>query len=109
MDFRSASPKAVCEELGERLKQARLNANLTQAEVATMAGLSRKVVQGAESGKAQMESFVAIMSALYLVDQLDCFLPKQEISPIQLAKLEGKKRLRASGTKAPKAGEPPKW
>lgn len=31
------------------------------------------------------------MAALNLLEQLDLFLPKQDISPIQLAKLQGKK------------------
>ncbi|MAS26261.1 MAG: transcriptional regulator, partial [Oceanospirillaceae bacterium] len=45
------SPQAVCGELGERLKQARLNRDLTQSEVADMAGISRKLVLNAEKGK----------------------------------------------------------
>ncbi|WP_417559463.1 helix-turn-helix transcriptional regulator [Marinomonas sp.] len=91
------SASALSEELGERLKQARLNLNLTQSEVAALAGVARKTVLNAEKGKVQLEVFVAIMIALNLTDQLNLFLPKQEISPLQLAKLEGKKRQRASG------------
>jgi len=34
MKFENMSPVAIAEELGNRLKQARLNADLTQAEVA---------------------------------------------------------------------------
>ena len=41
------SPAAIAETLGERLKQARLNHDMTQAEVAALAGLSRKVVLNA--------------------------------------------------------------
>ncbi|WP_225815273.1 helix-turn-helix transcriptional regulator [Photorhabdus antumapuensis] len=88
---------AIAEELGERLKQARLNNDLTQAEVAELSGVTRKTVLNAEKGKVQLEIFVAIMAALNLTEQLDLFLPKQNISPIQLAKLQGKKRQRASG------------
>lgn len=87
---------AIAEELGERLKQARLNQNLTQSEVAEFAGVARKTVINAEKGKAQLDIFIAIMQALDLTDQLDLFLPKQTISPIQLARLQGKKRQRAS-------------
>ena len=36
------SAAALSEELGERLKQARLNLNLTQSEVAALAGVARK-------------------------------------------------------------------
>ena len=91
------SPSAIAEMLGDRLKLARLNADLTQKEIAERAGLSRKVVLNAEKGKAQLETFVAIMIALNLEEQLDLFLPPPIISPIQLAKLQGKQRQRASG------------
>jgi putative transcriptional regulator len=88
---------AMAEEIGERLKQARLNQDLTQSDVAGLAGVARKTVINAEKGNAQLEIFIAIMMALDLTDQLDLFLPKQAISPLQLAKLQGKKRQRASG------------
>lgn len=86
----------ITQKLGERLKQTRLNKNLTQLEVATLAGVARKTVINAEKGKAQLEIFVAIMLALDVVEQLDVFLPKPDISPLQLAKLQGRKRQRAS-------------
>lgn len=86
----------ITQKLGERLKQTRLNKNLTQLEVATLTGVARKTVINAEKGKAQLEVFVAIMLALDVVEQLDVFLPKPDISPLQLAKLQGKKRQRAS-------------
>lgn len=88
----------ITQKLGERLKQTRLNKNMTQLEVATLAGVARKTVINAEKGKAQLEVFVGIMLALDVVEQLDVFLPKPSISPLQLAKLEGKKRQRASKT-----------
>ena len=103
------SPAAIIEELGGRLKQARLNADFTQAEVASLAGVSRKAVLNAEKGKTQLETLVAIMLALNLSDQLDQFLPLQNISPIQLAKLQGRKRQRASGQRKTKEQEPPEW
>ncbi len=97
MGVQNTSPVAIAKELGERLKQARLNNDMTQSDVAALVGLTRAVVSNAEKGKAQLASFVAIMVALNLTEQLDRFLPKQDISPIQLSKLQGKKRQRASG------------
>ncbi|SFR60332.1 helix-turn-helix transcriptional regulator [Thiomicrospira sp. ALE5] len=97
MGFEAKSAAAVAEALGERLKQARLNQNRTQAEVAMFVGVSKKTILNAEKGKAQLDVFVAILQALDLVEQLDRFLPPQLISPIQLAKLQGQQRQRASG------------
>jgi DNA-binding XRE family transcriptional regulator len=103
------SASALTEELGERLKQARLNRNMTQSELARLAGVARKTVLNAEKGKAQLEIFIAIMIALELTGQLDLFLPKQEISPLQLAKLQGRKRQRASGQRREKEGDKAEW
>ncbi len=75
------SPSAIAAELGERLKQARLNRNKTQGEVAELAGVTRKTVCNAEKGQTQLETFVSIMSALDLLGHLDLFLPKQIVSP----------------------------
>lgn len=109
MNTLSKSPSAIAEELGERLRQARLNSDLTQVEVAERAGVSRKAVLNAEKGRAQLESFVAIMVALNQTEQLDLFLPKQQISPVQLIKLQGKKRQRASGQRSNPDEETSQW
>lgn len=109
MSLENSSPNAIAAELGERLRQARLNADLTQTEVAKRSGTTRKVVGNAEKGHVQLESFVAIMLALDLAGNLDTFLPKQEISPMQLMKLQGKSRSRASGTRTEKAKEKLEW
>lgn len=96
MAFENMSPMAIAEELGDRLRSARLNANLTQAEVASRAGLSRPTVVAAEQGRVQLENLIAILVAMGMTNQLDAFLPVQEISPLQLAKLRGRERQRAS-------------
>lgn len=93
------SPKILAEQLGERLKQARLNQNVTQEFIAERIGVSRRTVINAEKGQATLETFVAILQVLGLVEQLNLFLPEQPISPIQLAKLQGEKRQRASGSR----------
>lgn len=109
MSIDEKSPAAIAEELGRRLKQARLNANMTQINVAEQAGVTRKAVLNAEKGKVQLEVLIAIMGALKLTGQLDNFLPMQEVSPIQLAKLHGRKRQRASRQRLFSEQEPSEW
>jgi transcriptional regulator with XRE-family HTH domain len=99
MKLDNMSPAAIAAELGDRLKRARLNADLTQAEVASRTGLNRRTILNAEKGKVQLENLVAILAAMDMLDQVNMFLPVQEISPIQLAKLKGRERQRASGSK----------
>lgn len=109
MNSKEISPAAISEMLGERLKQARLNANLTQLALAEQAGISRKVVINAEKGKVQLQALVAMMQVLKLNQQLDNFLPKPTLSPIQLIKLQGQQRQRASGQAQTPAEEDSEW
>ena len=96
MNINTMSSSAICKQMGHRLKQARLNANRTQKEVSDRAGISITAVQSAERGEALLETFVSVLMALDRVEQINNFLPEQEISPLQMMKLQGKKRQRAS-------------
>jgi len=84
-------------ELGQRLKQTRLNANLTQHQLADIIGKSRTAVERAEKGKCNLDTFVSILIALGVDEKMDLFLPEPPPSPVQLAKAKGKKRKRATG------------
>lgn len=53
--MREKAASALAEEIGKRLKQARLNRYLTQSEVANLAGVARKTVLNAEKGKAHVD------------------------------------------------------
>jgi transcriptional regulator with XRE-family HTH domain len=100
MDFKSMSNAAILAEIGDRISRRRLNRNITQIDLARLSGITRIVVQRLESGLGcNLESFIRILRGLNLIDQLDSFLPEQGISPIQLAKLKGNRRLRASRKK----------
>ena len=109
MSLSELSPAALCEQLGGRLQQARLNQDLTQADVAARAGVSRKAVLNAEKGQTTLEVLVAILQALELTAQLDQFLPPQPVSPLQLARLQGRQRQRASGQRKSTDTDAPSW
>ena len=111
MYFNSITPHAIATELGDRIKVARLNADLTQKELAEKSGISIKAVTNSEKGKSTLESIIAILVALEMTEQLNSFIPKQEISPVQLAKLQGKERKRATGTHKTtnKSKDAPSW
>ena len=79
-----------------------MNIDLTQAELASRTGINRRTILNAEKGKVQLKNLVAILASLDMVEQINMFLPVQEISPLQLAKLEGKKRQRASRSRKKK-------
>jgi transcriptional regulator with XRE-family HTH domain len=106
MNFEAMSEKAVLEELGRRLQAQRLNANLAQAEVARKAGVSRRALQNLESkGVCTLSLLIRVMRALGKLGQLEALLPESGPSPIQLAKLKGRERQRATGRRKSAAGE----
>lgn len=113
MDYKSLSNDAILAEIGDRLRQLRLNADISQEALAEATGLSRKTVQNAESGaNCSMDTLVRMLRGLNALDQLENFMPDQGPSPMQMAKLHGKLRRRASGTakKDPgKGGNKDEW
>jgi transcriptional regulator with XRE-family HTH domain len=95
---RQLTDEAVLAELGGRLAQARLVRNLTQDALAAQSGVNRKVLQRIEAGEAvNLTSFVRVLRALGLLDALDGLVPEPGPRPIDLLKLHGKARRRATG------------
>lgn len=105
MDFRAMTDKGILAVLGERASRQRLNLNTTQAVLSERAGVTRIVVQHLEGGRGcTLRNMIRILRALGLLDQLDAFLPEPGLSPIQLARLKGRVRHRATGKRG-KVGE----
>lgn len=91
------SDSAVLVEIGRRLQATRLNANLAQADVARKAGVSRRTLQKMERGQAcTLLVLIRVLRAMGVPDVMAGFLPEPGMSPIQLAKLKGRERQRAS-------------
>ncbi|PJI29144.1 helix-turn-helix domain-containing protein [Acinetobacter pseudolwoffii] len=94
---KSDNPSYIAEVVGLRLKRARLNRDMTQVEVADRAWVSKRTVLKAEKGDVRLADLIAILQALEMLDEIDSFLPEPPLSPIELLKLRGKIRKRASG------------
>lgn len=112
MSLEQASNQDVLEFLAGRLRAARLNENVTQADLAEAAGVSLMTVKRAESGKANttLLTFVALLRALGRVDQLELLLPGPAVRPMELAASGGQRRQRASGQRSePEHDEPDDW
>ncbi len=91
---------AILVELGSRVQRERLNRNITQADLARHAGVSRTLLQNLEKGNGStLTGVVRVLRALTLLPQLDAFLPDRGPSPVQLARLAGKPRRRATGSR----------
>jgi transcriptional regulator with XRE-family HTH domain len=101
---RYMTDEAVLSELGERLERTRLERNLTQRELASEAGVERKAVQRIEAGESvKLVSLIRVLRALGLLEALDQLVQQPLPSPIELLKLHGRSRRRASGERRKKA------
>ena len=97
MKLEAMSDSAILAELGQRVQRQRLNRNVAQADLATKAGVSRRALQNLENGGAcTLGLLIRILRALHRLDAFEAFLPEPGLSPVQLVKLRGHKRLRAS-------------
>lgn len=83
-------------ELGQRLTRARLDRNLTQADLAREAGVSKRTVERLEAGEStQLANLLRVLRALDLLGRLDALVPESSPSPVEQLRLEGRQRERA--------------
>lgn len=87
----------VSELLGERIRQYRLNQDLTQEQLAERANISVTAVKSAERGKSTLPTYVEILSVLGRLDSLLAAFPDDGVSPVQLLKSSTGQKQRASG------------
>ena len=95
------SDKALAEHVGRFVKQKRMGLNKTQDVLAHAAGISRSTLGLLEKGEPV--TLATLLQVLRVLDQLhilDVFTVQPIFSPIQLAKIEQKKRKRASGSQS---------
>jgi len=91
------SDVAIVEEIGKMIQEVRLQKNYSQSKLAEISGLSRATISQLENGRpATLLTFVQILRALNKFDILENMVQEPEISPLLYAKLQGKKRKRAS-------------
>ena len=92
----SMSDKALTEAIGAFIKHHRLNQNKTQNEVSGAAGISRSTLSLLERGETvSLSTVIQALRVLDLLYIMDVFKIQEQISPIELAKLEQQKRQRA--------------
>jgi transcriptional regulator with XRE-family HTH domain len=102
------SNPALLVTLGNFIQQARLQQNKTQQQVAAAAGINRStLVQIEKGGGGTLLTFIQLLRALEQLHLLQQFaVQPPPLSPLQLAKLEQKKRQRASNKKTTPIGNP---
>lgn len=101
MKLMNMSDESIQALLGERLRRARLQANLTRKALAEEIGLSVDTVRNAESGRnVSLETLIRMLRGLGQLDALGSVLSYAGPSPVELAKTLGRIRQRASGSRS---------
>lgn len=96
--FVQGTDETILTALGERLARQRLERNLTQATLATEAGVSKRTVERMEAGASvQLNNALRVLRVLGLLGGLDRLVPEVPASPIAALEAERKRRKRASG------------
>jgi transcriptional regulator with XRE-family HTH domain len=103
---------ALLMDLGGRLARMRVERNLTQAQLAERAGISKRTVERLEKGAVatQLAGFIRVCRILGILDRFEALLPEPVHSPVMQLKLRGKQRRRAYTSKKKEAkGAAKKW
>jgi transcriptional regulator with XRE-family HTH domain len=99
--------EATLEEIARRAQLSRLDRQMSQADLASAAGVSLPTIERFEaSGAAHLATWVRILRALNLLDRLDVVMPEAIVRPIEALKTHGRSRKRASRLR--KIATPPK-
>jgi putative transcriptional regulator len=101
----------VLSEIGQRLERLRLERNITQAELARQAGISRRTLVRLEQGEELVgaAALLRVLRALGLLGQVEQLVPEALPSPIEQLRLQGRRRQRASGSKRDDVAAPWTW
>lgn len=99
----NTTDEVVLSELGSRLARARLEKNLTQAQLAEQAGVSKRTVERLEAGAVatQLSGFIRVCRVLGLMERFNILVPEPAPSPLAQLKYRGKDRQRASVVREP--------
>lgn len=91
----------VEQRIGLTVRQWRIDAGLSQDELADRASLSRSAIQKLEAGRgSRLETLIRVLRALGRIDALDTLSPRTGPSPIE--QLAAQRRAARTATQAPR-------
>lgn len=98
---------AVLEELGDRLRRARLGRNVTQEQLAEEAGITPPTLNKLEHGKpVQLLTLIRVLRVLDMLDELDAAIPMPGPRPTDQLRRRRRERRRASSPKRQAKAKP---
>jgi putative transcriptional regulator len=96
IDFAVATSVQIEGALCKRLARIRLSRNITQRKLAEEAGVSLRTIGRLEKGEGvSLETFIRVMTALGIQQNLEALLPDPRVRPIERIDIGGAERKRA--------------
>ena len=96
IDFSIATSEQIEEFLYGQLKRIRLSRNFTQTQLAQKSGVAFRTVKRLEGGQSvSLNTFIRVLMALDLQQNLVTLLPDPTIRPIERVNTGGSERKRA--------------
>ncbi len=87
IDTYGLSDIAILNKIGARIKEIRIEQDITQKELSQMAGVSMFSISSIENGSnTSILTLVQILRALNRFDMLEPFLKEKEVSPVAIAR-----------------------
>lgn len=108
IDFSVATSGQIETALCKRLENIRLSRNITQVQLAEEAGVSPRTIGRLEKGQGvSLDTFIRIMMALGVQQNLEALLPDPTVRPIERVGMSAGERKRARPSKS--VEELPTW
>ena len=106
MDIYALTDKAILVQVGLKLKEIRIEKNISQGELAKASGLSAFSISQMENGhNTSILSLVMVLRALNKLEILDEILKDKPISPIALSEYAKKHPKKNHASKSKKVAE----
>ena len=96
-NYYSSSDKELIRKWGEKINALRVDAGLSQTELALKTGMSRSSIAEIEKGRNfSIGSLISISRSLEFLGEFEFFLKKEayELSPMEIYEKEKKKKKR---------------
>jgi putative transcriptional regulator len=98
MQIRAQTDQVLAVTVGERIQTLRLKKNISLEALAENAAISRQTLHLLLSqGKGTLINLIAVLRAIGELERLSSLLEEVRPSPLQILRMEGKKRQRATG------------
>ena len=93
----SFTNETALKELGTRLTSLRIERGWTQAALAEKSGIAKRTLERFESGGSiQLGTLIKLLRPLELIKPLNSLIPEPGVRPMELLKMGGSRRKRAS-------------